>query len=97
MKVLLFTGELLSKTQILIDYPSERCPLVLLPFLFDKEDDIQFEKLLAESSVASIMSSSNSAGQKLTSTAMSLPDIIRESGYNACSRYPTSNNRKLCN
>jgi len=70
------------------DFPTDRCPLVLLPFLYEKEEDIHFEKLLADSSISTILSSSNSVGQKLT-TSMSLADIIRESGFTCCSRYCT--------
>ena len=76
----------LNSNLVSLDFPADRCPLVLLPFLFEKEEDIHFEKLLADSSVSTIMTSSNSVGQKL-STNMSLADIIRESGFTSCSRY----------
>ena len=84
---MLESGLNIAFKHIFLEFPLDHCPVILLPFLFDKEEDIHFDKLLVDSSVLSIMSStSGSGGQKLSGN-MPMVDLFRELGYSSCSRY----------
>ncbi|CAK8681219.1 CCR4-NOT transcription complex subunit 1-like isoform X2 [Clavelina lepadiformis] len=68
------------------EYPSDRCPLILLPYLYQSQEDIHMERLLVESTPSPIMSSSSNSGNQKSSAmnSVSLANILQEMGHASC-------------
>lgn len=60
----------------LIDFPQERCPVVLAPLLYPEKRDILMDRILPDS-----------GGIAKTMMESSLADFMQEVGYGFCTRY----------
>lgn len=61
-----------------LDFPQERCPVVLAPLLYPEKRDILMDRILPDS-----------GGIAKTMMESSLADFMQEVGYGFCTRYFT--------
>lgn len=61
---------------MLLDFPQERCPVVLAPLLYPEKRDILMDRILPDS-----------GGIAKTMMESSLADFMQEVGYGFCTRY----------